>query len=103
MPEYGGGMTAYMIAKVQLTGSAEELAEYRSKVAATLEPYGGRYLVRGGAVDVLEGDHTPGQIVVLEFPSVEAAHAWNDSDEYQRIAPLRIRNTDSERLIVAGV
>ncbi|GLK09728.1 DUF1330 domain-containing protein [Streptosporangium carneum] len=94
-------MTAYVIAKVQLTGSAEEVAEYRSKVPATLEPYGGRYLARGEA-DALEGDSAPGRVVIIEFPSVEAAHAWNDSAEYRLIAPLRIRNTDSERLIVAG-
>ncbi|MEV8636785.1 DUF1330 domain-containing protein [Streptosporangium sp. NPDC051023] len=96
-------MTAYMIAKVQLTGNAEELAEYRSKVSATTEPYGGRYIVRGGAVEVLEGDQVSGGIVIIEFPSLEAARAWNDSAEYQRIAPLRIRNTVSERLIVDGV
>ncbi|MER7210083.1 DUF1330 domain-containing protein [Streptosporangium sp. NPDC020072] len=96
-------MTAYVIAKVKATGDEEELAEYRAQVQATLEPYGGRYLVRGGAVEVLEGDPEPGRIVVLEFPDAETARAWNDSPEYQRIAPLRIRNTDSDRLIVTGL
>ncbi|MFC3990027.1 DUF1330 domain-containing protein [Actinoplanes siamensis] len=95
-------MTAYLIANVQLTGDAEELAEYRSRVAATLEPYGGRYLARGGAVEVVEGDCQPGQIVLVEFPDAVAAKSWNESPEYQAIAPLRIRNTDSTRLIVDG-
>ncbi|MGE7384455.1 DUF1330 domain-containing protein [Streptomyces sp. NPDC004126] len=96
-------MTAYLIADVQLTGDPEELAEYRSQVAATLEPYGGRYLARGGDVEVVEGGWEPGQIVLVEFPDVAAARAWNDSPEYRAIAPLRIRNTDSKRLIVQGL
>jgi uncharacterized protein (DUF1330 family) len=96
-------MTAYVIAEVTLTGSAEELAEYRSNVVATLEPYGGRYLVRSGDIEVLEGAHVPGQFVVVEFPNIESARAWNSSAEYQRIAPLRIRNTDSNRWIIAGL
>ncbi|MFJ8015196.1 DUF1330 domain-containing protein [Streptomyces sp. NPDC096339] len=96
-------MTAYLIADVQLTGDAEELAAYRSQVVATLEPYGGRYLARGGDVDVVEGAWTPGQIVLVEFPDAAAARAWNDSPEYQAIAPLRIRNTDSKRLIIQGL
>ncbi len=96
-------MTAYVIADVQLTGDAEELAAYRSRVVATLAPYGGRYLARGGDVDVVEGAWTPGQIVLVEFPDVAAARAWNDSSEYQAIAPLRIRNTDSKRLILQGL
>ncbi|WP_326824765.1 DUF1330 domain-containing protein [Streptosporangium sp. NBC_01756] len=96
-------MTAYVIADVRLTGDADELAEYRSKVIATLEPYGGKYLARGGPVTVVEGDWEPGQLVVVEFPTVEAAHAWNESAAYQEIAPLRSRNTDSRRLIVEGL
>ncbi|MEU4149398.1 DUF1330 domain-containing protein [Streptomyces sp. NPDC026659] len=96
-------MSAYVIADVQLTGDAGELAEYRAKVIATLEPYGGRYLARGGDIDVVEGDWAPGQIVLVEFPDVDSARAWNDSPEYQAIAPLRIRNTDSKRLIVRGI
>lgn len=96
-------MSAYVIADVQLTGDVEELAEYRSRVVATLEPYGGRYLARGGDVDVVEGSWTPGQIVLVEFPDAAAARAWNDSAEYRAIAPLRIRNTDSKRLIVQGL
>lgn len=96
-------MSAYVIADVQLTGDAEELAEYRSKVVATLEPYGGRYLARGSEIDVVEGEWSPGQIVLVEFPDLAAARAWNDSAEYRAIAPLRIRNTDSKRLIVQGV
>ncbi|WP_328720038.1 DUF1330 domain-containing protein [Streptomyces sp. NBC_00247] len=96
-------MTAYVIADVQLTGDAEELAEYRSKVVATLAPHGGRYLARGSEIDVVEGEWAPGQIVLVEFPDLASARAWNDSPEYRAIAPLRIRNTDSKRLIVQGL
>ncbi|MGW1465616.1 DUF1330 domain-containing protein [Streptomyces sp. NPDC002308] len=96
-------MTAYVIADVQLTGDPDELADYRSQVVATLAPHGGRYLARGGETDVVEGDWTPGQIVLVEFPDLASARAWNDSAEYRAIAPLRIRNTDSRRLIVEGL
>ncbi|MEV0145329.1 MULTISPECIES: DUF1330 domain-containing protein [unclassified Nonomuraea] len=96
-------MTAYVIADVRLTGDADELTEYRAKVVTTLEPYGGRYLVRGAPFMVLEGDWDPQQLVVVEFPTVEAARAWNESSAYQEIAPLRSRNTDSRRLIVEGL
>ncbi|MCX5398936.1 DUF1330 domain-containing protein [Streptomyces sp. NBC_00102] len=96
-------MTAYVIADVKLTGDADELAEYRSQVVATLAPYGGRYLARGGETDVVEGAWAPGQIVLVEFPDLASARAWNDSAEYQAIAPLRSRNTDSRRLIVEGL
>ncbi|QKW36939.1 DUF1330 domain-containing protein [Actinomadura sp. NAK00032] len=58
---------------------------------------------RGGEVDVVGGDWAPGQIVLVEFPDVAAARAWNDSADYRAIAPLRIRNTDSVRLIVQGL
>ncbi|MFJ2609909.1 DUF1330 domain-containing protein [Streptomyces sp. NPDC087425] len=95
-------MSAYVIADVQLTGDAEEFAEYRSKVGATLKAYGGRYLTGGGDAEILEGAWEPGQIVVVEFPDMTTARAWNDSVEYQEIAPLRIRNTDSKLLIVPG-
>ncbi|WP_044368094.1 DUF1330 domain-containing protein [Streptomyces natalensis] len=95
-------MSAYVIADVQLTGDVGEVEQYRAGVQATLEPYGGRFLVRGGAYEVIEGDWQPGRIVVLEFPSAEAAHEWNDSAAYQAIAPLRTRNMDSKRLIVEG-
>ncbi|RKN39544.1 DUF1330 domain-containing protein [Streptomyces hoynatensis] len=96
-------MTAYLIANVRLTGDAGELAEYRSKVAATLEPYGGRYLARSSEAEVVEGDWEPGQVVLVEFPDAAAAKAWNESAEYRAIAPLRARNTESTRLIVPGL
>ncbi|WP_093878890.1 DUF1330 domain-containing protein [Streptomyces sp. TLI_105] len=83
-------MTASAIADVQLTGDAEEPAECRSKVVATPEPYGGRYLARGGDIDVVEGAWTPGQIVPVESPGVAAARARNESVEHQAIAPPRI-------------
>ncbi|KAB8197460.1 DUF1330 domain-containing protein [Nonomuraea phyllanthi] len=95
-------MSAYLIATVRATGNAEELAEYRRRVGATIEPYGGRYLARGEPVAVLEGEWDGAQVVVVEFPDVAAARAWNDSAAYREIAPLRARNTLSVRVIVDG-
>jgi uncharacterized protein (DUF1330 family) len=96
-------VTAYLIADVHFTGDAAELGEYRSKVLATLEPYGGRYLVRGGEFKILEGVWEPGRITMVEFPDVESARAWYESSAYREIAPLRSRNTDSKLLIVNGL
>jgi len=96
-------MTAYMIAFIDITGDANELAAYRSAVAATFAPFGGRYLVSGGAYEVLEGARTPDRISVIEFPDTAAAHAWDGSSAYLAIKHLRTRNTAAERVIVEGV
>ena len=60
-------------------------AEFRERVGATVEAHGGRYLVRGGATEVADGDWTPDRLVVIEFDSVEQARAWVNSPEYTEI------------------
>ena len=95
-------MSAYVIADVQLTGDADEVEQYRANVQATLEPYGGRFLVRGGAYEVIEGDWQPGRIVVLEFPSVEAAHAWNHAGARRSCREAGPRRTDPSTRRRAG-
>ena len=85
-------MAAYIIANVEVTDAAT-YERYRKDVPATIEKYGGRFLVRGGAVEALEGDFVPKRIVVLEFPSVERAKAWWNSPEYRPLldaAPERV-------------
>ena len=81
-------MAAFMIADVQAT-DPERYTEYTSQVPATVEKYGGRFVVRGGAFETIEGEWQPGRIVMIEFPSMERAKAWYDSPEYQAIIPLR--------------
>jgi uncharacterized protein (DUF1330 family) len=92
-------MAAYVIVDVEVT-EPEPYEEYRRRVPATLERYGGRFAVRGGRYETLEGDWKPQRIVVLEFPSVERAREWYRSPEYQEIIPLRERHARTNFLTV---
>jgi len=74
-------MPAYVLVDVEVTDAAR-YDEYRTLAAESVEQYGGRYLVRGGASEVLEGDRVPRRLVVLEFPDAEAARRWYQSPEY---------------------
>jgi uncharacterized protein (DUF1330 family) len=91
-------MAGYIIAEVQVT-DPEGYEEYRRQVEGTIAAYGGRYLVRGGKAEALEGDTPRGRLVVLEFSSYEQAKAWYDSSEYA--GPKQIRhNTSVGRVIL---
>jgi len=68
----------------------------------TVEQYGGRYIVRGGEMNVLEGSWQPTRVVVLEFPSYERAHEWWPSTEYAPAKELRQRLSTTDLLIVDG-
>jgi uncharacterized protein (DUF1330 family) len=98
----GKAMSAYIIGDVAVTDPAG-YEEYRAQVLDTLAPYQGRFLVRGGAFAVLEGDWPSQRLVVLEFPSAEQARAWYGSPAYQRILPIRQRHARSKLLLVEGV
>ncbi|MFL6862182.1 MAG: DUF1330 domain-containing protein [Allosphingosinicella sp.] len=95
-------MKGYVIANVSV-GNAAGYEAYRSQTAAIIAQYGGRFLVRGGPVEVREGEAAIGRLVVLEFPSVEAARIFYDSPEYQAIVPIRQANAESSLCIVEGV
>jgi len=95
-------MAAYVIANIDVTDPAA-YDEYRKGVLATIERYGGRFLVRGGTAESLEGDWTPKRIVVLEFASVDQANAWYRSPEYAPLLALRKRASKGDLFIVAGV
>lgn len=94
-------MAAYIIADVEVT-DPETYAEYRKVVPPTLEQYGGRFVVRGGAHETLEGDWQPGRVVVLEFDDVAAAKRWYDSPEYSEIKAIRQRASRGTLIVVEG-
>jgi uncharacterized protein (DUF1330 family) len=96
-------MVAYVIVQETLTGDQAPFEEYRKQVVATFEPYGGRFLARGGTLTVLEGEWPHERTVVLEFPSREKAEAWYHSPAYQKILPLRLRCMTSNFVIMDGV
>lgn len=95
-------MAAYVLALVDVH-TPDRYENYRREVPATLEPYQGRFLVRGGPREVLEGDLAPQRVVIIEFPDAARAREWYASAAYQAILPLRLENADSRLLVVEGV
>jgi uncharacterized protein (DUF1330 family) len=95
-------MAAYVIVELNVTDPAG-FEEYRKQVPATIAQYGGRYLVRGGRCETLEGGWAPARVVVLEFPSMEAARRWYDSEEYRAPKALRLRSASGKAILVEGV
>jgi uncharacterized protein (DUF1330 family) len=95
-------VNAYLVADVEITDPAG-FEEYRGAVPATIAAYGGRYLVRGGETEVLEGDVDLHRVIVLEFPSMERLRAWYDSPEYRPLIALRERTARTTLWAVEGV
>ncbi|BAB50410.1 mll3541 [Mesorhizobium japonicum MAFF 303099] len=95
-------MTAYAIAHMRQVTMGPQIVEYLHKIDATLEPFGGRFLVHGGDVEVIENDW-PGNLIVIEFPDRRHVREWYDSPAYQAILSLRTDNSDSDVIIVDGV
>ena len=94
-------MPGYVIAEVDVTDPAA-YEEYRKLVAPTIAKYGGRFLVRGGACESLEGDWRPARVVVLEFPDVAAAKAWYGSQEYGPLIKVRQSAPRGHVILVEG-
>lgn len=95
-------MAAYVIVDTKIH-DAERYEEYKALARPIAEKYGGRYLARGGAMDVVDDDlWSPTRMVLLEFPDVEAARRFNDSDEYAPVKAMRHRYADSTLVIVDG-
>ncbi len=94
-------MAAYLIVDLEVTDPAG-YDEYRKQVPASLATYGAKLLVRGGRVATLEGGWKPQRIVMVEFPSMEAAQRWYDSEEYRGPKALRLRSTRGRAVLVEG-
>ena len=86
-------MAAYIIVQVDVT-DPETFETYRAQVPATLEPYGGEYIVRGGDMEVLEGEWAVPRVVVLKFPDMDAAKAWHASPGYE--GPMKLREASDK-------
>jgi uncharacterized protein (DUF1330 family) len=95
-------MAAYMIAEVDVQ-DPEAYEAYRKAVPATIAQYGGRYLARGGRTEVLEGDHLPKRMVILEFPSFEQARDWWASEEYREPKLIRQRTATTDLILLDGL
>jgi uncharacterized protein (DUF1330 family) len=95
-------MTAYAVAVIRETRFGEEIKEYLQRIDATLAPFSGKYRIHGRPYHSLEGSWL-GDLVVIEFPSLEQANGWYDSDDYQAIRSLRTNNTVGDVFLVEGV
>lgn len=94
-------MPAYVISDVKVR-DAEAIETYRSRAAASIARYGGRYLVRGGAVKRLEGDWSPDPIIVVEFSDMARARAWYQSAEYASALEVRDAAVSRNLILVEG-
>jgi uncharacterized protein (DUF1330 family) len=96
-------VAAYVVSEVEILDEAQANI-YRSLASASIEHYGGRYIVRGGAIELVEGERNPKRrLVIVEFPSMQRAHEWYRSPEYAEA--LRVRAGALERTLtfVEGV
>jgi uncharacterized protein (DUF1330 family) len=94
-------MPAYIIVEVDIH-DPEQYEDYKKLTPGSLQPYDGKFIVRGGAAENLEGDWQPKRIVVLEFPSVERAKAWWASEGYAPAKALRQRTSTTRMIVVEG-
>jgi uncharacterized protein (DUF1330 family) len=95
-------MPAYIIVEVEVTDPAT-YEDYKKLTPGSLQPFDGKFIVRGGAAELLEGDEQPQRIVVLEFPNMEKAKAWWSSDEYGPAKAIRQSASNTRMIAVEGV
>ena len=94
-------MAAYAVAEIDITDPAA-YEGYRPLAAAAVEKYGGRFLVRGGRTETVEGGWAPKRIVILEFPSMEKLRAFYGSPEYQKALAIRLKASTGRLIFVEG-
>ena len=94
-------MKGYVLAEVEVTDPAR-FEQYRPLAAASIAAFGGRYLVRGGAAERVEGERPPHRLVLLEFDSPERAREWYYSDQYQAAKALRVQAARSHVFLLNG-
>jgi uncharacterized protein (DUF1330 family) len=95
-------VSAYLLANITVN-NPENYKEYVSKVKSVVEKFGGEYLVRGGEMNIIEGDSPNERNIVIKFPSREKAMEWYNSEEYKPIRQIRHDNAVSNSVIVDGI
>ena len=95
-------MPAYIIVDVNVT-NPERYEDYKKLTPGSLVPFEGKFIVRGGAAETLEGDWNPGRIVVLQFPSMEKAKAWWSSEGYAPAKALHQATSITRMIMIDGV
>ncbi|KAA9040694.1 DUF1330 domain-containing protein [Ginsengibacter hankyongi] len=95
-------MAAYVIVEIKINDT-EKYEEYKKLTPASIAAYDGKFIVRGGATETLEGDWQPGRVVVLEFPDAGSARQWWNSSEYAIAKTIRQSAADTKMILVEGV
>lgn len=95
-------MTAYVILDIDVHDPAQ-YEEYKKLSPASIATYGGKFIVRGGKTETLEGDWSPSRLVVLQFESVDRAKAWINSEEYREARAMRHKTSTSQAVVVEGL
>jgi uncharacterized protein (DUF1330 family) len=95
-------MAAYVVVDIEVQ-NREQYERYKARVNPSIEMYGGRYLVRGGRVETVEGSWAPQRFVIVEFADVDRAKAWWSSDEYAELKALRQASARTHMIVVEGV
>jgi len=95
-------MPAYVVVSIEVH-DPERYAEYIERAPATVANHGGRYLVRNGEREALEGEWDLKRFVILEFPTYEAAKAWYESEDYAPVLAIRHATATSRMVVTEGV
>ena len=95
-------MAGYAIIDTEITDK-ETYSEFIERVPAVVESYGGKFVVRGGAVEVVQGDWNPSRLVIIEFESAEQALNWENSPEFAELRELRNGASNSNVIVIEGV
>ena len=95
-------MSAYIIVDIEVTDPVQ-YEDYKKLASATVAAYDGKYIVRGGTAEQLEGDWTPRRIVVLEFPTLDRAKEWWASEDYAPAKAMRHASATSNMIVVEGM
>ena len=96
-------MPAYVIACVTDAWDQDKLAEYRERNTGAVARHGGSFGARGGRHEILEGDYEPKRVVIIEFPDLDAAKGWYESDDYAPLRELRRSASTTDTFVVEGV
>ena len=94
-------MSGYVIAEIEVHDPAT-YEEYKQLALSAIEAHGGRFVIRGGAAERLEGEWSPKRVVVIEFESVEKAKHWYSSEQYRIPKELRQRSAETRMIVVDG-
>jgi uncharacterized protein (DUF1330 family) len=95
-------MPAYLISQIDVHDPVG-YEEYRKLVGASLAKYGGKFIARGGKIDVLEGDWSPKRVVICEFENLARARQWYESPEYKPAMDIRKKTSKANIIVVEGL